>query len=185
MCVPSWLSYQKIGNYEKSSQFVITWINFWEDDQRKSRFSFNDNLELGLACLRITQSWGPFRESADNFLGPKNYFMFAAFAFMMKVSIILIMIQWNYELTKKNWPVCVLGTVLLFDRFWFAAFAFMMKVSIILIMIQWNYQLKRKIDRFMSYRNCYYSTGLILNLRLGPKSYRAFRETDAWLYLTL
>ena len=143
------------------------------------------NLELGLACLRITRSWRPFRESADNFLGPKSYFMFAAFAFMMKVSIILIMIQWNCELTKKNWPVCVLGTVLLFDRFWFAAFAFMMKVSIILIMIQWNYQLKRKIDRFMSYRNCYYSTGLILNLRLGPKSYRAFRETDAWLYLTL
>ena len=140
------------------------------------------NLELGLACLRITRSWRPFRESADNVLGPKNYFMFAAFAFMMKVSIILIMIQWNYELTKKNWPVCVLGTVLLFDRFWFAAFAFMMKVSIILIMIQWNYQLKRKIDRFMSYRNCYYSTGLILNLPLGPKSYRAFRETDAWLY---
>ena len=51
------------------------------------------NLELGLACLRITRSWGPFRESADNFLGPKKYFMVAAFAFMMKVSIILIMIQ--------------------------------------------------------------------------------------------
>ena len=60
------------------------------------------NLELGLACLRITRSWGPFRESADNFLGPKNYFMFAAFAFMMKVSIILIMIQRNYQLKKKN-----------------------------------------------------------------------------------
>ena len=51
------------------------------------------NLELGLACLRITRSWRPFRESADNVLGPKNYFMFVAFAFMMKVSIILIMIQ--------------------------------------------------------------------------------------------
>ena len=102
------------------------------------------NLELGLACLRITRSRRPFRESADNVLGPKNYFMFAAFAFMMKVSIILIMIEWNYELTKKNWPVCVLGTVLLFDRFWFAAFAFMMKVSIILIMTHWNYQLKKK-----------------------------------------
>ena len=51
------------------------------------------NLELGLACLRITRSWRPFRESADNFLGPKNYFMFAVFAFMMKVSIILIMIE--------------------------------------------------------------------------------------------
>ena len=51
------------------------------------------NLELGLACLRITRPWHPFRESADNFLGPKKYFMFAAFALMMKVSIILIMIQ--------------------------------------------------------------------------------------------
>ena len=33
------------------------------------------NLELGLACLRITRSWRPFRESADNVLGPKNYFV--------------------------------------------------------------------------------------------------------------
>ena len=81
------------------------------------------NLELGLACLRITRPWRPFRESADNFLGPKNYFMFAVFAFMMKVSIILIMIEWNYQLKKKNWPVYELQELLLFNRFDFE-FAF-------------------------------------------------------------
>ena len=38
--------------------------------------------------------------------------------FNIKVSIILKMIPWNYQLTKQNWPVCELGTVLLFNRFW-------------------------------------------------------------------
>ena len=34
-------------------------------------------------------------------------------------SIILKMIQWNYQFTKQNWPVCGPGTMLLFNRFWF------------------------------------------------------------------
>ena len=50
---------------------------------------------------------------------PKSCFMFAVFAFNIKVSIILKMIQWKYQLTKQNWPVCELGTVLLFNEFWF------------------------------------------------------------------
>ena len=54
------------------------------------------NLELELVCLRITRSWGTFVESADNISGPKSYFMFAAFAFMANVLIILTMIQSNY-----------------------------------------------------------------------------------------
>ena len=29
------------------------------------------------------------------------------------------MIRWNYELTKQNWLVCAVGTVLLFNRFLF------------------------------------------------------------------
>ena len=45
--------------------------------------------------------------------------MFAAFAFKIKVLIIVKMIQWNYQLAKQNWLVCTPGTVLLFNRFWF------------------------------------------------------------------
>ena len=37
----------------------------------------------------------------------------------IKVSIILKMTQWNYQLTKQNWPVCERGTLLLFNCFWF------------------------------------------------------------------
>ena len=31
----------------------------------------------------------------------------------------LQMTQWSYQLTKQNWRVCELGTVLLFNMFWF------------------------------------------------------------------
>ena len=31
----------------------------------------------------------------------------------------LKMIQWNYQLTKQNWLVCELRTMILFNRFWF------------------------------------------------------------------
>ena len=41
------------------------------------------NLELELACLRITRSWRPFLGSVDNISGPKSCFMFAAFAYMI------------------------------------------------------------------------------------------------------
>ena len=44
--------------------------------------------------------------------------MFALFAFKIKVSIILKIIQWNYQLKNQNWAVYKLGTVLLFKRFW-------------------------------------------------------------------
>ena len=29
------------------------------------------------------------------------------------------MMQWNYQLTKQDWPVCELRTVVLFNSFWF------------------------------------------------------------------
>ena len=45
--------------------------------------------------------------------------MFAVFAFKINVSIILKIIQWNYQLTKENWLVCELGTLLLFNGSWF------------------------------------------------------------------
>ena len=44
------------------------------------------------------RSWSPFLESPDNFSGPKTCFMFVVFAFKIKVSIILKMIKWNYQL---------------------------------------------------------------------------------------
>ena len=48
--------------------------------------------------------WGLFPEKLN--------FMFADH--FVKVSIILKMIQWKYQLTKQNRPVCELGTVLLY-----------------------------------------------------------------------
>ena len=91
VCAPSRLSYRKIGNYEESFQFLITWVSFLEDVQPNpglvSMTTYLPclylNLELELACLRITRSWCPFLESADNISGPKSCFMFAAFAFMI------------------------------------------------------------------------------------------------------
>ena len=95
------------------------------------------------------RSGDPFHESPDKFSRPKSCFMFAAFTFKIKVSKILKMIGWRYQLTMQNWTVCKPGTVLLFNRFWFqnlpsnpkAAFTFKIKVSKILKMIGWRYQL--------------------------------------------
>ena len=70
----------------------------------------------------LFQTWGLFLESSYNFLGPKSCFMCAVFAFKIKVSIILKMIQWKYQLKKQNWPVCELGTLLLFNWFWLENF---------------------------------------------------------------
>ena len=63
-------------------------------------------------------AWSLFLECPRIFSGPKNCFIFAVFAFKTIVSIIL-KIQWNYRLTKRNWQVCELRTVVLFNRFWF------------------------------------------------------------------
>ena len=38
----------------------------------------------------------------DNFSGPKSFFMFAVFAFKIKISISLKTIQWNYQLANKT-----------------------------------------------------------------------------------
>ena len=51
--------------------------------------------------LYFLGNWGPFLETPDNFSGPKSCFMFALFAFKIKVSIILKTIQWNYQLANK------------------------------------------------------------------------------------
>ena len=59
----------------------------------------------------------PVRPDIYNFWGPKSTFMFIAFAFKIKISIIWKMTQWNYQLTKENWPVFELGTLLLIPKF--------------------------------------------------------------------
>ena len=61
------------------------------------------------------QTWATFLENQDNFSGPKSCSMFAVFAFKIKVSIILKMMHWNYQLTKQNWLVCELGSLLLYS----------------------------------------------------------------------
>ena len=56
---------------------------------------------------------GPFLESPGNFSGRESCFVFVVFAFKIKASIVLKIIEWNYQLTKQNWLVYGLGTVLL------------------------------------------------------------------------
>ena len=80
---------------------------------------FSMSVENRSTERNTSRSRGQFIESPDNFSGPKSCFMFALFTFKIKVSIILKMIQWDYQLTKQNWLVCELGTLLLFNRFWF------------------------------------------------------------------
>ena len=64
-------------------------------------------------------SWGLFLESPDNFLGPESCFRCAVFAFNIKISVVLKIIQWNYQLTKQKWLISELGTVTPFSWFWF------------------------------------------------------------------
>ena len=61
---------------------------------------------LNSGKLRVS---GPFLESPENVSGLKSCFMFVVFEFKIKVSITLKMIQWQYQLTTQNWPVCDLG----------------------------------------------------------------------------
>ena len=51
-----------------------------------------------------------FSEVPTTFRAQKSCFIFA-------VSIILKIMQWNYQLTKQNWPVYELGTGVLFNWF--------------------------------------------------------------------
>ena len=55
--------------------------------------------------------------SLGTVLGLESCFVFAVCAFMNKASIILKIIQQKYQFKKNNYPVCELGTVLLFNRF--------------------------------------------------------------------
>ena len=60
------------------------------------------NSLLKCRCVQTSFRDGdPFLESPDNFSGPKSCFMFAVFAFKIKVSIILKTIEWNYQLANK------------------------------------------------------------------------------------
>ena len=65
------------------------------------------------------KTWGLFLQSPGNFSGPESCFVFAVFAFKIKVSIILKITQWNYQILKQFGVVGGLGTVLIFNRFWF------------------------------------------------------------------
>ena len=67
------------------------------------------------ACANKT--WGLFLQTPGNFSGRESCFVFAVFAFKIKVSIILKTTQWNYQLSKQFGVVCELGTVLIFNRF--------------------------------------------------------------------
>ena len=64
------------------------------------------------ACANKT--WGLFLQSPGNFSGLESCFVFA---FKIKVSIILKIKKWNYQLSKQFGVVCGLGTVLIFNRF--------------------------------------------------------------------
>ena len=64
-------------------------------------------------------SWGPFLESTVNFSGPESCFCLPGLYWRSRYQWLE---KWSNEtiyLTKQNWLVCQLGTVLLFNRFWF------------------------------------------------------------------
>ena len=61
-------------------------------------------------------SRGLFIESPGNFACAESCFVFAAFTVKIKVSIILKIIKWNYQLTKQTWLIYGLGSELLFNR---------------------------------------------------------------------
>ena len=83
------------------------------------------SIVVGTSQLRVKRNRGlSVLESPVNLSGPKSCFAFVVFAFKIKVSIILKIIQWNYQLTKHNWLVCALGTVLLIQQVWILKFAF-------------------------------------------------------------
>ena len=70
---------------------------------------------------RLVATW---HESRDNFSAPESCFVFIVFAFKIKVSIILKIMQWNYKLTKQNWMVFGLATVLPIQPVWILKFVF-------------------------------------------------------------
>jgi len=70
---------------------------------------------------RLVATW---HESRDNFSGPESCFVFIVFAFKIKVLIILKIMQWNYKLTKQNWMVFGLATVLPIQQVWILKFVF-------------------------------------------------------------
>ena len=70
---------------------------------------------------RLVATW---HESRDNFSAPESCFVFIVFAFKIKVSIILKIMPWNYKLTKQNWMVFGLATVLPIQQVWILKFVF-------------------------------------------------------------
>ena len=70
---------------------------------------------------RLVATW---HESRDNFSGSESCFVFIVFAFKIKVSINLKIMQWNYKLTKQNWMVFGLATVLPIQQVWILKFVF-------------------------------------------------------------
>ena len=52
--------------------------------------------------LLVSQTRVPFLESPGNVSGPENCFMSAAFAFKIKVSIILKMVQYNSKINDTK-----------------------------------------------------------------------------------
>ena len=90
--------------------------------QRKSRF-LTAATQCGVnICLKrqhrkpLACGQGTFWKDPAIFRARKAALHTAVFAFKIKVSTILEIIQRNYHLTKQNLLVCNLGTVLLFNR---------------------------------------------------------------------
>ena len=109
---------------------VSSWCEAWDRGifgaaRISSSFnSANDNIFREFTdCPRppnISGLKGPVSRKSGNFWGAESCFVFSAFTFKIRVSsIILKIIKWNYQLTKQNWLVYKLGTVLLFNMFGF------------------------------------------------------------------
>ena len=105
-CDPNWRYILSLFNH-KSSLHVVTgtvYQNFCNPQNLRKLMCHPILVTILKMCPHDSQSKGLFLESLDNVSGPKTCFtcMFAMFAFKIKVSKILKMIKWNYQLTKQN-----------------------------------------------------------------------------------
>ena len=110
----------KCGPQEiNSRKFAYIW-HFQRIKRNATKLPTWQILPIYRVIVRLTHS-GPgacFSKVSITFR-PEKLFYVCRVCIQDQSSIILKMIQWNYQLTKQNWLVCELGTLLLFNWFWF------------------------------------------------------------------
>ena len=162
---------------------VSSWCEAWDRGifgaaRISSSFnSANDNIFREFTdCPRppnISGLKGPVSRKSGNFWGAERCFVFSAFTFKIRVSsIILKIIKWNYQLTKQNWLVYKLGTVLLFLLFLTFCRKLMKRKPPVLIWFRvncWKWLLISSHPLLPQYSQSLFSLGYIQTIGKQPK----------------